>query len=386
MTKEILSIFKPGEVLSYYEYIERVLYTPGIGYYANASRKRVGYTEGTDFYTSMNVGNGIFGKLVLRSIERLLPSAVQRGQTNLIEVGAEPGYSIIDLEEAKLFQSQRVLRLGESLVINGEGLNVIFANELLDAQPFQRFRYANGNWEELGVEVSEDGKLREVVLGKDRNLDKDRKGVRQRSGDANEDVSKGVRQVSEDAGEGAPKGVRQVSMELAEGDRLLKKEQLEAKIRSKLFNAKVEEGYIIDYPTGAELMLQGLVEGGWKGMIVLFDYGFSWERLCHDCPQGTGRGYKEHQIINDLLMYPGQMDITCHICWDFCREILVHAGFNPTQLESQEKFLVQYSSDLIQEMLEESAGMFSKQKQGLMELLHPGHMGQKFQVLWGLRL
>jgi SAM-dependent MidA family methyltransferase len=32
------------------------------------------------------------------------------------------------------------------------------------------------------------------------------------------------------------------------------------------------------------------------------------------------------------------------------------------------------------------AGQFSADRQTLMELIHPANMGQRFQVLWGLRM
>jgi len=35
--------------------------------------------------------------------------------------------------------------------------------------------------------------------------------------------------------------------------------------------------------------------------------------------------------------------------------------------------------------VESSAGAFSADRQPLMELIHPANMGQRFQVLWGLR-
>ena len=54
-------------------------------------------------------------------------------------------------------------------------------------------------------------------------------------------------------------------------------------------------------------------------------------------------------------------------------------------LESQESFLVQRARRAAEVIVSQNAGDFSQARQTLMELIHPAHMGQRFQVLWGLR-
>jgi SAM-dependent MidA family methyltransferase len=365
MSDTILSVFKPGEVMSYFEYVDRVLYTSALGYYAQLDKKRVGYERGSDFYTSMNVSDGLFGRLMVSAMERLLTDdfksvvgaggvSTEKDKVCLVELGAEPGNSVIDLDVAKIFGKRKVVRLGETFVAEEDEFTILFANELLDAQPFQRFRFEDGVWCELGVRVEENGVLKEVVLS-GREID--------------ESMEKYLRRCSR----------------LKEDEIGLVVRRVKVKMKERLSCVKAESGYVLDYPSGAGLMLEGLVAGGWKGMVVLCDYGHSWKRLSEECGQGTGRGYKEHRMIGDVLQYPTQMDITSHICWDFCREILEEGGFTAVGLESQEKFLVQYADRAIQGILEKSTGAFSKERQGVMQLIHPGHMGQKFQMMWGVR-
>jgi SAM-dependent MidA family methyltransferase len=60
-------------------------------------------------------------------------------------------------------------------------------------------------------------------------------------------------------------------------------------------------------------------------------------------------------------------------------------GFSSPTVESQEAFLVHHSGDFIARVTSQEAAHFSPRKQSLLQLLHPLHLGQKFQVLHGRR-
>jgi SAM-dependent MidA family methyltransferase len=209
-----------------------------------------------------------------------------------------------------------------------EGPVVIFANEWLDALPFHRLLFSNGEWREKGVFSPQKGQLKEVLL---------------------DTLSPAVSAVAERLPKTAP------------------------------------EGYQLDWPLAAENALTELMACEWSGLFLCFDYGKSWHTLLHDCPEGTARTYQNHVQGNDLLAAPGAQDITCDIIWDPLKSLLHSVCASEPVLESQEAFLVQRAQRAAARIVEASAGTFSEAKQSLMQLMHPAHMGQRFQVLWGLR-
>ena len=145
------------------------------------------------------------------------------------------------------------------------------------------------------------------------------------------------------------------------------------------------EGYELDLPLQAEAAIADLLAQDWTGMLLLFDYGKTWQALSTDCPAGTARTYHQHTQANDLLDQPGQKDITCDVCWDPLADLLSEQGLQSVTLETQESFLVQRAQRAAESIVSDTAGMFSPDRQTLMELIHPAHMGRRFQVLWGLR-
>ncbi|MGB0742964.1 MAG: SAM-dependent methyltransferase [Opitutales bacterium] len=308
--------------ISYRDYIATVLYAKGCGYYQRATA-RVGRSADHDFYTSESLGR-VFSQLVVGASESLLGTDITI-KSSFIEIAAEPGRSLLDQLGAHPFASSKVIRLGEPVEATGQA--IIFANEWLDALPFHRLVFRNGQWRERGV-LFESGKLAEVLLENPSAV-----------------VAKVIRKLSTD----------------------------------------IEEGYQLDLPLEAENALKELITQDWTGLILLFDYGKTTEALLQDCPNGTARSYYRHEQGNDLLERPGEQDITCDINWTPLVNRLKSTGFTSITLESQESFLVKRAASAAEAIVTASAGSFSTDRQTLMELIHPANMGQRFQVLWGMR-
>ncbi len=201
--------------------------------------------------------------------------------------------------------------------------SIVFSNELFDAQPFRRFVFTNGKWCEMGVKLEETG-LEWVVI---------------------------------DLLESLPE-----------------------------LPVSAPEGYVIDWPNKAHEVLQDIAGQDWKGLFIAFDYGLDSPTIFKERPQGTGRTYSNHKMGNDLLERPGQIDITCHVVWDFMEQILRNNRFMDIRLSRQESFFMQFAQSEIQSILENNPTGFSREKQSLMELIHPGNMGHQFQVLSALRM
>jgi SAM-dependent MidA family methyltransferase len=201
------------------------------------------------------------------------------------------------------------------------GSCVVFSNELFDAQPFRRFVFRGGAWRELGV-LEDRGRLALVELP-----------------------------------ETAPAPLPEAA----------------------------PEGYLFDAPLGAEALTLRMVEQPWTGLFVACDYGRSWAELAEAFPAGTARAYRRHTQSDDLLANPGRQDITCHLCWDWLAGALSRHGFAAPEVESQEAFFVRNAGRFLEAATGAEASRFSPRKASLLELLHPAHLGQKFQVLHASR-
>lgn len=201
------------------------------------------------------------------------------------------------------------------------GRCVVFSNELFDAQPFHRCVFRRGAWRELGVAVRNDTLL-EVELT-------------------------------------TPPPVP--------------------------LPPAAPEGYAIDAPLAAAALAREIAAQPWNGLFLACDYGKSWRELTEAAPAGTARAYHRHTQSNDLLARPGEQDLTCHVCWDWLIDALAQGGFAAPAVEPQEAFFVHHAGEFIAATSAAEAARFSQKKLALLQLLHPAHLGQKFQVLHAWR-
>ena len=83
-------------------------------------------------------------------------------ETSFIEIAAEPDNALINYWPHHPFTQNQAIRHGDPLTVKGPV--VIFANEWLDALPFNRLVFRGGKWREKGVLGTEKGQLKEVLL------------------------------------------------------------------------------------------------------------------------------------------------------------------------------------------------------------------------------
>ncbi|MDB6127187.1 MAG: hypothetical protein JWM35_1083, partial [Verrucomicrobia bacterium] len=145
------------------------------------------------------------------------------------------------------------------------------------------------------------------------------------------------------------------------------------------------EGYVIDAPLAAVDLARQIAGQPWSGLFLACDYGKSWAELIEATPAGTARAYFQHTQSNDLLARPGEQDLTCHVCWDWLEDALRENGFASPTVESQESFFIRHAASFIEATTAAEAARFSRKKLSLLQLLHPSHLGQKFQVLHARR-
>ena len=198
---------------------------------------------------------------------------------------------------------------------------VVFSNELFDAQPLRRFVRRGETWRELGVQL---------------------------------------------------RGEQLHEIELAE-------------VNAPWLPAEADEGYVFDAPRAAAELAAVLAAQPWSGVFVAFDYGKSFAELASAAPAGTARGYFQHTQSNDLLARAGEQDLTGHVCWDWLQAALDAAGCTTSQVESQESFFIHHAGAFLAQAMAAEANRMSPRKLALLQLLHPSHLGQKFQVLHARR-
>jgi SAM-dependent MidA family methyltransferase len=322
---EFLSAFRAqtdsGGAMTFAAFMKLALYHPQVGYY-RAARPRVGRGPGTDFFTASSLGP-IFGELAAAACANLLQGADPKEFT-FVEIGAESlghGGGPSGVLAGVAHPFGAAKTLGLSDSVELSGRCVVFSNELFDAQPFHRFVFRGGAWRELGV-ICRDQSLIEIELPR---------------------------------ATPAP------------------------------LPPTAPEGYLVDAPLAAAPLLEQIAAQPWTGLFVAFDYGKSLLELTDASPFGTARAYHRHSQSNHLLAYPGRQDLTCHVCWDWLTAVLTRHRFSSPQLESQESFFVHHASDFIASTIAAEATRLSRRKGALLELLHPAHLGQKFQVLYALR-
>lgn len=308
--------------ISYIEYIEAALYTKDLGYYQR-STDRIGRSFKQDFYTAESLGC-VFAKLICTAAVDIIGSKAKSHR--FVEIGAELKSSLLRQLDNHPFNDEQVIRLGDPVTVDGSV--IIFANEWLDALPFHRLVFLNGIWRERGIGLNASGELSEVLLEK---------------------YTPAVASVVE-----------------------------------RLPN-RVKDGYQLDLPLKSEDAIKALLIQDWKGLIMIFDYGHTWMSLLQDHFEGTARCYKSHGKSNNLLCNPGDYDITCDICWTPIMDQMEACGLRSVTLESQESFIVKRARRETEAIISSDPGKFSPDRQTLMELIHPANMGQKFQVLWGIR-
>lgn len=220
------------------------------------------------------------------------------------------------------FRAHHVVRVGEPLEISGAC--VVFSNELFDAQPCRRFVVRDGAWREIFVHLRSDDTLAEIV---------------------------------------AP-----------------------APADASWLPAPPAEGYHFDAPRAAAELAARIAAQDWTGLFLAADYGKTLHELAELTPAGTCRAYFRHTQSNDLLAQPGEQDLTCHVCWDWLAAELTARRFGPPTIESQEAFFVHHAGEFIAQLAARERSPTSPRKRALMQLLHPAHLGQKFQALHARRL
>jgi SAM-dependent MidA family methyltransferase len=306
------------------------LYAPGLGYYANASRKFGAMPQsGSDFVTAPQM-TPVFAQVLARQLAEAMEAT---GTSELWEFGAGSGalasqlldalgervrrYTIVDLSaNLRARQQQALARFGARVQWAGElperFEGVVVGNEVLDAMPVKLLARIAGQWHERGVAWDQ---------GAFRFADR-------------------------------PTELRPPVEIEGNGD------------------------YTTEIHPQAEAFVRTLADRLERGAAFLVDYGFPEAEYYH--PQrhmGTLMCHRGHLADADPLADVGQKDITAHVNFTGIAVAAQEAGLATLGYTSQARFLVNCG---LAEVLQHAS---AAERAAAHRLLAEHEMGELFKVL-----
>ena len=340
-------IVERGGWIGFDEYLEQVLYAPGLGYYSAGATK---LGAAGDFTTAPEI-SPLFGACIARQCAPLL-----RGDGVLLELGAGSGalaevlltrladlealpahYLILEISaDLRDRQRARLSRLPPELFARVRWLDalpqkpmrgIILANEVADALPFRCFAVRSGGYAERGVTVDAVGR---VCWGE-----------------------------------------RPASLDL----------HTEITRLEESLDQPIAVGYRSELCLRAGPWVAGLAAALEAGCLLLLDYGLGRREYYHPQRQGgTLRCHYRHRAHEDPFLYPGLQDISAWVDFTTIAESASAAGLEVAGYCTQAAFLLGAGIDAelaIERTPVERARAASEAR----TLLMPGEMGESFKAM-----
>ncbi|TKC19899.1 class I SAM-dependent methyltransferase [Robertmurraya kyonggiensis] len=343
LKEKILS--QPSKMITYATYISEALYHPKWGYYIKQEEK-VG--RGGDFITTSNISD-IYGRIMAKWFLNLMKE--HDLPTKVCEIGAGNGrfaaafldewsritgeplqYFIVDESPYHRELQKEILPIGEQVfqVENLEELKpfigVVFSNELFDALPVHVVNKKDGTMMEVMVSVENDQFVEKPVL-----------------------------------------------LENSMIKQFLKES-----------NLTLVDNQRIEIPLAMGELVQRISQMLERGFVITVDYGYTdeeWMEPIHR--DGSLRGYSKHEQVHNVLLNPGEMDITSHIHFDGLIRSGEKEGLRFVSKQRQDEFFL--SIGLLQELEDHyDPNPFSKvgrRNRAIRSLILPSGMSSMFQVL-----
>lgn len=341
--------------LTFADYMEMVLYHPGLGYY-NGPGVKIG-VEG-DFYTSADVHSS-FGQALAQQFVEMWEVAGRPPKWVLVEYGAGKGrlalhildhlknhyphfmrslvYIIVEISPyfteiqkgaLKEFNNEecKIVWVGNVRELPDRFAGCIFSNELVDSFPVHR------------ICRTEDG-IKEIYVDYD--------------GDS-----------------------------FCEKEGPLSTPLLELYIREE--GIKLAPGQKVEINLAARQWLIDLADRLQKGFILTIDYGNTARELYTPAsPEGSLRCFFRHQLIDSPYLNIGRQDITANVNFSALKRWGKEAGLVNLGLLTQSEFLFKLGIlDLIQKKQDYVFDAVSLNDiLAIKKLLMPGGMGEVFKVL-----
>lgn len=337
-----------GGFLGFADYMDTVLYAPGLGYYSAGAQK---FGAAGDFVTAPELGS-----VFARCLARLTGAALrQLGGGVILEAGGGSGalaadllvalrdspperYVLLDVSGDLRDRQRRTIaaRVPELLdrvswldaLPTGAWQGVLIANEVLDALPVERFRIGPDQPEQLGVRMAE-GALAWAA--------------------------------------------RPPPPPLAAALR-----SLEAQLGSPL-----AEGYTSEIGLRQASWLRALLGSLRRGLALCIDYGGTRREVYHPGRrEGTLVCHYRHRRHDDPFFLPGLQDLTAWVDFSAAADAAAESGFDVAAYATQAHVLL--ASGILDELQAGTAAADParlREVQEVQRLILPGEMGERFKVL-----
>ncbi|MEE8366235.1 MAG: SAM-dependent methyltransferase [Gammaproteobacteria bacterium] len=341
----VAEIEQQAGVISFSEYMDQVLYRPGLGYYSAGKTK---FGGAGDFITAPEISD-LFGRTLAKQCE----SFFQQGCVpSIMEFGAGSGrlcaqllsslpetasYFIIELSadlrqrQQEFLQQQLPQELYDKLVWLDElppGFDgIVLANEVLDAMPVHVVS-KHQQWQELGVGF--DG----------------RRFHWRHYADSSDAVST----------------IQKIESELE----------------------PMPEGYCTEVNLNYKPWLRALQASTQQVVIMMIDYGYQQAQYYHpERREGTLICHYRHRAHPDPLVYPGLQDITAFVDFDAFAVAAIDSGFEIGGFSTQGHFLLANGLLDLAAQTDPQGDTLAQLDiaQQVKTLTLPAEMGEKFKVL-----
>jgi SAM-dependent MidA family methyltransferase len=336
-------------------FMERCLYTPGLGYYSAGKTK---FGADGDFITAPELGT-LYARCVVRAFEPVLASLGP--EADFLEIGGgsgafaeaallaldaagrlprrfmilEPSADLRERQRERLRANLPAELASRAVWLDGpleeawDG--VIFANEVIDALPTTRFTARDGEIYEEYVILDGDGRF----MRSDRPADAL--------------VGGAVRHVERDLGR------------------------------------EFEAGYRTEILPQLPYWMQAVAGTLRRGAMLFADYGYTRaEYYLPERTDGTLRAFYRHRAHGDAYHLPGLQDLTASVDFTALAEAGNNAGFGVAAYMPQAQFLIaagmqEFFEDDYLRLTDEAARY--RLAQEVKKLTLPDQMGERFQVM-----
>ncbi|MGH9871601.1 MAG: class I SAM-dependent methyltransferase [Pyrinomonadaceae bacterium] len=343
--------------LTFRDWMQATLYDSNDGYYCRADRSRWGRDgdyrtspERTPLFASVfaryfaalheqlggpaawtifeaGAGDGHFAAALLQNLQKSFPNVF--AVTSYVIDELSPSSNARARERLRPFADRIHFKSLDEVVLNP---GMVFSNELLDAFPVHRIVLQSDEFREFYVTVSEDGKFEWLI------------------------------------------------------DSLSPALSLRLQEYFEEIGIQPEQGQVIEVGLEIENWLRRVANSMRSGYVVTVDYGAVAEDLYSPRAdsEGTLRGFRRHQFVDDLLAQPGEHDLTTTVNWSFVKSVGTRAGLEFVELSRQDQFLL--ANGFLEQLELESRqakdeGERLQLSSAAREMILPDGMAASFQVL-----
>jgi SAM-dependent MidA family methyltransferase len=107
----------------------------------------------------------------------------------------------------------------------------------------------------------------------------------------------------------------------------------------KRYGAPIEDGGVIEVNREAWRAIADLAPRLRSGWLLAIDYGYTAREIAR-FPRGTLMSYRRHQALDDVLLNPGEQDITAHVNFTALAGYAAECGFEVIRTESMAPMLL----------------------------------------------